>query len=166
MTDFLADVEAAIPSLRRYALALTRNPDAADDLVQDCLERALDKRSLWRPTGAVRTWLFAILHNRFVSDRRRDERRGVMAEIDGALEPEAVDNPVATVALREVGAALEALSVEQRTALLLVAVEGLTYGEAASVLGVPAGTVMSRVARARRGLQQQLAGDVPLARVK
>lgn len=166
MTDFLADVEAAIPSLRRYALTLTRDVDAADDLVQDCLERALDKRRLWRPQGPVRAWLFAILHNRFVSDRRRDSRRGPHGPLDGAAEPAAVDDPVAAVALSEVGRALDALSPEQRAALLLVAVEGLTYAEASAALGVPVGTVMSRIARARRSLSRALGEGPRLAQVK
>lgn len=166
MTDFLTEVEAAIPSLRRYALALTRDADIADDLVQDCLERALKKRRLWRPQGPVRAWLFAILHNRFVSDRRRDMRRGAHLPIDPADHPVAPDDPVANVALAEVGRALDALSLEQRTALLLVAVEGLTYREAALALGVPVGTVMSRLARARRALAQELAGRPRLAEVK
>ncbi len=166
MTDFLSEIEAAIPSLRRYALALTRDADMADDLVQDSLERALDRRRLWRPQGTVRAWLFAILHNRFVSDRRRDGRRGDHASIDAIDHPAAVDDPVSNVALAEVGRALEALSVEQRTVLLLVAVEGLTYREAATALGVPVGTVMSRVARARAALSRKLGDEPRLAQVK
>lgn len=166
MTDFLTDVEAAMPSLRRYALALTRDADMADDLVQDCLERALQKRRLWRPQGPVRAWLFAILHNRFVSDRRRDDRRGPHVPLEGVDHPHAPDDPVANVALAEVGRALEALSFEQRSALLMVAVEGLTYREASIALGVPVGTVMSRIARARRALAQEMARGPRLAEVK
>ena len=169
MPDFLTEVEAAIPNLRRYALTLTRDFDAADDLVQDCLERALAKRRLWRPHGPVLPWLFTILHNRFVSDRRRESRRAPTTTLDG-LEGErgaiAVDDPVASVALAEVGRALDELSLEQRTALLLVAVEGLTYAETAVVLGVPVGTVMSRVARARRSLGRKLGDGPRLAEVK
>jgi len=169
MSDFLSDVEAAIPNLRRYALTLTRDADAADDLVQDCLERALAKRRLFRPQTTVRAWLFAILHNQFVSDRRRETRRGEHLPLNGpAIEGAlvAVDDPLASVALAEVGRALETLSFDQRTALLLVAVEGLTYGEASTVLKVPAGTVMSRIARARRNLASALEANPRLARVK
>jgi len=166
MTDFLSDVEAAIPNLRRYALALTRDADMADDLVQDCLERALRKRRLWRPTGPVKAWLFAILHNCFVSDRRRDSRRGPHAPFGPGDEPAAIDDPVASIALKEVGDALAALSEDHRATLLLVAVERLTYKEAAAVLGAPVGTVMSRIARARKALEAAMAERPRLARVK
>ena len=166
MTDFLTDVEAAIPSLRRYALALTLDADRADDLVQDCLERALAKRRLWRPTGTVKAWLFAILHNRFISDRRREVRRGPHDPFDPARAPAGADDPSIGVELAEVGRAVEALSEEQRAVLLLVAVEGLTYAEAATVLKAPVGTIMSRLARARRSLQNSLGAEPKLARVK
>lgn len=166
MTDFLADVEASIPNLRRYALALTRDPDLADDLVQDCLERALAKRRLWRPTGSVKAWLFAILHNLFISDRRRAARRGAHLPLEAAENALATEDPVARVALAEVGRALEALSLEQKAALLLVAVEGLTYAEAGRALGAPPGTVMSRTARARRALALELGRTPRLAEVK
>jgi RNA polymerase sigma-70 factor (ECF subfamily) len=166
MSDFLTDVEAAIPGLRRYALALTRDADAADDLVQDCLERALTRRRLWRPTGTVKSWLFTILHNQFISDRRRLNRRAGDLPMDDALQQSAPDNPMANVALAETARAIEALSIEQRTTLLLVAVEGLTYAEAAMATGVPVGTIMSRLARARRALANKMEAGPRLARVK
>lgn len=166
MSDFLTDVEAAIPGLRRYALALTRDPDVADDLVQDALERALKRRRLWRPTGTVKAWLFTILHNRFISDRRREGRRAQDAPMDAAIHATAPDNPIANVALAEAGRMIETLSLDQKTTLLLVAVEGLTYAEAAAATGVPIGTVMSRLARARRTLAERMESGPRLARVK
>jgi len=105
-------VEAAIPGLRRYALALTRDADAADDLVQDCLERALTRRRLWRPTGTVKSWLLIILHNQFISDRRRMSRRAGDVPMQDALEQSAPDNPMANVTLAETARAIEALSLE------------------------------------------------------
>ena len=166
MSDFLTDVEEAIPSLRRYALALTRDADRADDLVQDCLERALAKRRLWRPTGTVKAWLFTILHNRFVSDRRREARRGAHGPLEDSRHAASVDDPSVGVQLAEVGRAIEELSEHQRAILLLVAVEGLTYAETATVTNLPVGTVMSRLARARRSLQKSLGAEPKLARVK
>ena len=127
MSDFLTDEETAIPGLRRYALALTLDAFAADDLVQDCLERALTRRRLWCPTGTVKSWLFTILHNQFISVRRRLNRRAGDLPMDVALQQSAPENPLASVALAETARAIEALSLEQRTTLLLVAVEGLTY---------------------------------------
>ena len=159
-------MEAAIPGLRRYALALTRDADAADDLLQDCLERALTRRRLWRPTGTVKSWLFIILHNQFISDRRQMSRRAGDVPMQDALEQSAPDNPMANVALAETARAIEALSLEQRTTLLLAAVEGLTYAEAASATGVPVGTIMSRLARARRALADRMEAGPRLARVK
>ena len=168
MSGFLTDVEAAIPGLRRYALALalTRDADSADDLVQDCLERALTRRRLWRPTGTVKSWLFTILHNQFISDRRRLNRRAGDLPMDDALQQSAPDNPMASVALAETARPIEALSLEQRTTLLLVAVEGLTYAEAATATGVPVGTIMSRLSRARRALADKMEAGPRLARVK
>ena len=152
-------MEAAIPGLRRYALALTRDADAADDLVQDCLERALTRRRLWRPTGTVKSWLFTILHNQFISDRRRLSRRaGDLYRWRTRWSSRQPDNPMASVALAETARAIEALSLEQRTTLLLVAVEGLTYAEAATATGVPVGTIMSRLARATARPRRQDGG--------
>ena len=165
MSRFLDEVEACVPSLRRFARALTHEADRADDLVQDCLERAIRKKRLWRPTGTVRSWLFRILVNLHRNDLRRERRRPVLVPIDGlASEPQGEPAQPSRLALAETGRALQALPVDQREALLLVALEGLSYAEAAKVLGIPRGTLMSRIARARSALRDMTENPKPRLR--
>lgn len=169
MSDFLDDMTACVPALRRYAHALTRNPDLADDLVQDCLERAIRKRSLWRPTGPLQAWLFKMLLNLYRNDARHRRRRGDVVPIDGlAVEPSVPPAQPGRVALSEIARALATLPDDQREALLLVVLEGLSYGEASGVLGIPAGTLMSRLGRARAALRQMtgVTGEPRLRTVK
>lgn len=150
----LDEIETAIPALRRYAHALTRNRDEADDLVQDCLERAVARRHLWRGEGEVRGWLFRILLNRF-RDRLRSLRlRPQLLPLESAGGIGQAGAQEGHLALSEVHAAMGRLPEDQRAALLLVAVEGLSLAEAAHVLGQPPGTVASRVARARESLRR------------
>ena len=150
---FLHQVEDAIPALRRFARALTRDRDRADDLVQDCLERAVAKRHLWRGDGSVEAWLFRILLNRHRDLRRRAPAPGWLVAVeDLPAEPQRQGGQEAHLALREVEAALARLPPEQREALLLVALEELSYDEAALALSIPRGTLMSRLARAREVL--------------
>ena len=162
MPDRIALIEPLIPALRRYAWALCRDQHAADDLVQDCLERALSSWLLRRPGGNLRSWLFAILHNGFVSGRRQAARRGAPIGLDERAselgQPAAQES---TVAMGDLLAALDALPDEQRAVLLLVGVEDLTYGEAARVLDVPIGTVMSRLSRGRERLRRVMDGERP-----
>ena len=155
MTHFLDEIEAAVPALRRYARALTRDVDRADDLVQDCLERAIRKRGLWRPTGPLQAWLFRLLLNIHRNDARSKRRRGGdHIPLDGmGFEPSTPAPQPGHIALAELGRALEQLAPEQREALLLVVVEGTSYADAASILGIPAGTLMSRLGRARAALR-------------
>ena len=162
-------LEPQIPHLRRYARALVRDQEQADDLVQDCLERAMSRWHLWRPTGSLRAWLFTILHNLHVNAVTQQARRGyaVPLETDGGqVEP---SNQHERTRVTEVVAALDDLPVEQRRVLLLVALEEFTYAEAAAITGVPIGTVMSRLARGREALRRltddKVAGAV-LRRVK
>lgn len=148
-----ARLEASIPALRRYAFALVRDRDAADDLVQDCLVRALDRLHTRTGDGDPRPWLFTILHNLCVSRWRRARiRAAVMVEVDADL-PTPAAQP-ASAELAEAMRALADLPDEQRHVLLLVAVEGFEYAEAAAILGVPVGTVMSRLSRARDRLRE------------
>lgn len=152
-------IVAEIPRLRRYARALTGDAARADDLVQDTLERALGKFALWRP-GNLRAWLFSIMHNLFVNQVRA--ARPVDCPGDEALP----DLPVrATQAdaleLGDLSAALQKLPAEQREVLLLVGLEDLSYAETAKALGVPIGTVMSRLSRGRERLRALLAGAEP-----
>ncbi|MGN7124467.1 RNA polymerase sigma factor [Methylorubrum thiocyanatum] len=161
MSDMVRLIEPLIPALRRYARALLRNPADADDLVQDCLERAIGRWHQRRAEGDVRTWLYAILHNLAVSQMRQHARRGASMPFEDA--PEAIlavaPNQHESLLQRDLTAALDALHEEQRGVLLLVSVEGLSYAEAAQVLAIPIGTVMSRLARARDRMIQLMDGE-------
>jgi RNA polymerase sigma-70 factor (ECF subfamily) len=166
MPDFLSEIEQCIPSLRRYARALMRDRERADDLVQDCLERAISRRRLWRPGGSLRAWLFTIMHNLYANEmRRRSTQPGMVPvdEIDGVLSRPA--DQTDRLVMRDIGAALGQLSADQREVLLLVALEGLSYAEVAAVQDVPMGTVMSRLSRARERLGALLDGD-PASRIR
>ena len=154
MVDFLDEMESCVPALRRYARALTRNIDHADDLVQDCLERAIARRGLFRPKGPLRPWLYTILTNLHRNARRSERRRGEALDIDTIPDLGAPAPQPGHLALAELDRAIGTLPLEQKEALLLVALEGLAYAEAAAILGIPAGTLMSRLARARATLRQ------------
>ncbi|MGV8853112.1 MAG: sigma-70 family RNA polymerase sigma factor [Devosia sp.] len=153
MDDFLGQVEACVPALRRYARALTRNFDLADDLVQDCLERAIARRGLFRPSGPVRAWLFTILLNLHRNSLRAAGRRAETVHLDSVAEPSTPAPQPGHIALAEMARAIDILPLEQKEALLLIALEGLAYGEAAAILKVPLGTLMSRLGRARAALR-------------
>ncbi len=151
----LDEIEAAIPSLRRYAHALLREREGADDLVQDCLERALARRHHWRGDGPVRAWLFRILLNRFRDNMRGAGTRAHLVPLDTAIEPACPGGQEAHLALREVHEAMGRMPPEQRAALLLVALEGMSFTQAAEVLNIPEGTLASRLGRARAFLRQK-----------
>jgi RNA polymerase sigma-70 factor (ECF subfamily) len=152
---FLDHLERWIPNLRRYARALTRDREQADDLVQDCLERALSRRHLWRAEGNTRAWLFTIMHNIHANDTRRNSNRPATVPIDAEAGHHArPPGQLPRLAGLEMAAALEALSDEQRQVVLLVALEGMSYGEVAETLGIAQGTVMSRLSRGRERLRQ------------
>lgn len=154
------DIVAEIPRLRRYARALTGDAVRADDLVQDTLERALGKWSLWQP-GNLRAWLFSIMHNLFANQARSP--RLVDYPGDEAL-PDLPTRPTQSDALelRDFARSLARLPEEQREVLLLVVLEDLSYEDTAKVLGVPVGTVMSRLSRGRERLRALLSGDEPV----
>jgi RNA polymerase sigma-70 factor (ECF subfamily) len=117
MTQFLDEMEECVPALRRYARALTGNADRADDLVQDCLERALQKRGLWRPTGPVRAWLFRMMINIYRNDLRRTRRRPETVPFDtGGFEPSTPQGQLHAVELNETARAIEHLPNDQREA--------------------------------------------------
>ena len=155
-TGLLARIEGCIPALRRYAAALLRNRDDADDLVHDCLVRALDKLHTRREDADVRAWLFAIMHNLFISQLRRAKARPAGEPLDESHEASMSIRPDQESSLhwRDLIRGLNALPVEQRCVILLVSVEDLSYADAANVLGIPVGTVMSRLARGRERLRQ------------
>jgi RNA polymerase sigma-70 factor, ECF subfamily len=164
MPDQAALIEPHIPGLRRFACALLRGDrHGADDLVQDCLERALSRWHSRRAEGDVRGWLYTILYNRFLSDQHRRRRRGVhdaLLEVAEAQLPGVAGGQDSALAHRDLLRAFAVLSEEQRSVLVLIAVEDLSYVEAARVLGVPVGTVMSRLSRGRERLRHLMNGEV------
>jgi len=163
VAGFRENVQAAIPALRRYARALTRNADIADDLVQDTLVRALRSEHLFHG-GEVRSWLYTILTNLNRNRLRSLARRPALSPLE---DNDAPDMAGPEAGGRDIERALATLVDDQRTALLLVVLEGLSYREVAEVQGVPIGTVMSRLARARAQIKSFLDGERPaLRRVK
>ena len=163
MSGFREEIQAAIPALRRYARALTRDREAADDLVQDALVRALRSERLFHG-GEIRSWLFTILTNLNRNRLRTLARRPQHAPLEDA---DAADVTGPEAGGRDIARALAALGEDQRAVLLLVVLEGLSYREVADVQGIPIGTVMSRLARARAQIKAYLEGERPaLRRVK
>ena len=153
-----AELEALIPRLRRFARALTGSREAADDLTQDTLERAWVKRELWQPGTNLRAWLFAVMQSVFVNGVRRwrpTESFDALAEA-GLERVDAGTTAESALAVSELRRALQRLPHEQCQVVLLVGLEQFSYAEAADVLGVPIGTVMSRLSRGRERLRQLL----------
>lgn len=153
--------------MRRFARSLVGDQDQADDLVQDCLERAIRKQHLWQRTGSVRSWMFRMLYNLFLNQKRR--KRPSMS-VDDLMEaqlavPAGQDKKLAC---KDIGDAIDMLAPEQKAVILLVALEGVSYDEAAEILGIAVGTVRSRLSRGRDHLRSLYSGDakVPLRRVK
>jgi RNA polymerase sigma factor (sigma-70 family) len=166
MQDMMRLVEPLIPQLRRYARSMLRNQAEADDLVQDCLLRVITRWHQRREDGDARTWVFTILHNLTVNHLKQKTRRGPHVNLEDA-EESVFSRPAtqeAALSHRDLQRSLAALPEEQRGVLLLVTVEELSYAEAAKVLGIPLGTVMSRLARARERLMKMMEGEniVPL----
>jgi RNA polymerase sigma-70 factor (ECF subfamily) len=161
MPDQAALIEAHIPGLRRFACALLRGDrEAADDLVQDTLERALSHWNLRRSEGNLRGWLYTILYNRFLSDQHRLRRRGPHGALTEDTELPGIDGGQhSALEHRDLLRAFSALPEEQRSVLLLVGVEDASYEEAARILRVPIGTVMSRLSRGRERLRRYMYGE-------
>lgn len=146
-----------IPRLRRYARALAGDAARADDLVQDTLERALVKLDLWRPGSDLRAWLFTLMHNLFVNQIRSGGP--THCELDEAADVPVRGAQADGLAVRDIHSALARLPSEQREVILLVGLEQFSYADAARVLGVPVGTVMSRLSRGRERLREIMAGQ-------
>jgi RNA polymerase sigma-70 factor (ECF subfamily) len=157
MSEYHRLVEEQIPRLRRYARALTRNRDQADDLVQDTLSRALLKEQFWQTGTNLRAWLFTMMHNQHVNNVLRDARESAMVDIEHmSTTLTATTDPSASRKMIELDRALAQLCLEQRQVILLVGLEGLSYQETAEILRVPVGTVRSRLSRARDALRELL----------
>nr|MBL8410907.1 sigma-70 family RNA polymerase sigma factor [Dechloromonas sp.] len=154
-----AALQETMPRLRRYARALVGERAAADDLVQDTLERAWQRRAQWRPGSDLRAWLFSIMHNIRVDQIRR---HGVPTQTldDAAILPTRATQSDG-LEMNDLSNALAQLPEDQRAVLLLVALEEMRYEEVASALGIPVGTVMSRLSRGRERLRQILEGRSP-----
>jgi RNA polymerase sigma-70 factor (ECF subfamily) len=153
----LSEIENCIPALRRYAVALLRDRQDAEDLVHDCLVRALDKLHTHRDNVDLRAWLFTIMHNLFLNQRRR---RRVSPDTETLEQPDGEDaggtpgDQEDRLLWKEMLRVLNSLPEDQRAVIFLVSVEDLSYAETARVLEVPVGTVMSRLARGRERLRQ------------
>ena len=157
MSTIAALLEPQIPRLRRYARALTQDSAQADDLVQSCLVRALAKQHLWRPGTDLRAWLFTILHNQHVNHLRRARREGSPVAVEDAAPFLAVaPSAAAILELRDLERVIATLPGEQREVIGLVGREGMRYEEIAATLGIPIGTVRSRLSRARARLRELL----------
>lgn len=164
MADLHAGIVKEILPLRRYALSLSQNRDDAEDLVQDCIARALERSHLFTPGTNLRAWLMTILHNQFISGKRRGHRMTAQLPNDWPEQAAMATPPsqIMGLELRAVGEAFARLPREQRRVILLVCVHGMKYEEAAEQLGVAVGTVRSRLSRARAALGVALdASPVP-----
>ena len=168
--DFRSQLAGELPYLRRFARALAGDAALADDLVQDCAERALNKSHLYDPSRPLRAWLYAILRNLFISGLRRDGRSTVVKTVDdltggeGAV-PAAQEDRLSVLLI---GEALDRLPPQHREVIVLVGLEEMSYRDVAEIIGVPMGTVMSRLSRARGQLRDILEqrGHTVLRRVK
>ena len=158
MESMNAIITAQIPRLRRYARALTGDRTSADDLVQDTLERAWGKLHLWRRGSDMRAWMFSIMHNTFINHIRKNQIVTVSMD-DDALEVPTRATQEDFLRMRDLASAIGKLPYEYREVILLIGLEQLSYEEAAKVLGIPLGTVMSRLSRGRERLRALMAGE-------
>jgi RNA polymerase sigma-70 factor (ECF subfamily) len=158
LMNFRSDIAGEVPYLRRFARALTGDAALADDLVQDCIERALRKQHLFDETRRLRAWLFAILRNLYISGLRRNAHGATAKSVDEMISGEDAVEPEqeSRLALSDIASALERLPAAHREVLLLIALEEMSYREVAEIIGVPVGTVMSRLSRARGSLRAML----------
>jgi RNA polymerase sigma-70 factor (ECF subfamily) len=170
MSSFRTDLIAELPYLRRFARGLCGDASVADDLVQDCVERALAKSHLYDPARPLRAWLYAVLRNVFVSNWRRDSKFKSAKDIDdlSGFEGAVAADQESNMSVSLISKALDTLPSQQREVLVLISLEEMSYAQAAEIIGVPIGTIMSRLSRARAHLQIILEerGTTVLRRVK
>ena len=156
-----------IPSLRRYAKVLCNDPDQADDLVQECLLRAISRRKLWLGHKGIRPWLFTIMHNLFINALRKPTHLYVENLSEDYVSRAVSDDHAEELSmLADFEKSFNMLTTEQREVLVLVGVEQLSYKRVAKITNVPVGTVMSRLARAREHLRKTLDGEVQSKKIK
>ena len=160
-----ADIVACIPSLRRYARGLTGDRDRADDLVQDTLERAWRRFTLWQRRGEARAWTFGIMHNLFIDQVRARRDKPEQSAIEDLHEAPDRATQSDRLEVQDLERVLQRLPPEQREVLLLVGVEEMSYSEVARVVGAPIGTVMSRLSRARERLRAELEGREMISKI-
>jgi len=160
-----AAILAEIPRLRRYARAMLGDRAAADDLVQDTLERAWARLHQWRAGSDMRAWLFGIMHNLRVDQLRRPRLATQSLDADDCVLPTRPTQNDA-LELRDLESALGQLPDEQREVMLLLALEELSYADIAAALGIPVGTVMSRLSRGRERLRLIMDGQLPATRLR
>jgi RNA polymerase sigma-70 factor (ECF subfamily) len=169
-SDFRTQLAAELPPLRRFARALSGDPALADDLVQDCVERAMVKSHLYDPARPLRTWLYAVLRNIYISGLRRSGRSTIVKAVEELVDGEDSVPPEQehAMAAGSITEALDRLSPQHREVIVLVGLEEMSYRDVSEILGVPLGTVMSRLSRAREHLRQMLEdrGHMVLRRVK
>jgi len=158
MSEFTKELEQCIPALRRYAHSLLYKQEEADDLVQDCLERAIKKQALWQQGTSLRAWLFTMQHNLYINQLRKLGRQPLMIEETEQLahnhEPHKSE-----VLIRDINYCIQQLPDDQRQVLLLVTVQGFSYKEVSEIVDAPLGTIMSRLSRARKNLQALMNGE-------
>lgn len=158
---------AELPRLRRYALALIGETALADDLLQDTVERALRNEASLMDVRQIYGWLRSILHNLYIDEVRQRRSRPPSQDIEEAVDSLALSVPAANRALYvDLSRAMAQLSIDHRQILLLAGLEGLSYREMADELGIPIGTVMSRLVRAREQLRRRLEGEAPPAKMR
>jgi RNA polymerase sigma-70 factor, ECF subfamily len=161
MPDIARLLEHEIPRLRRYARALTHDAGRADDLVQNCLVRALTKQHLWQEGTDLRAWLFTILHNLHVNEVRRTARDNAAVPAEELAAALPVDESAThSLQLRDLHRALGQLPEEQRQIILLAGLEGMPYEQIAQILEIPIGTVRSRLSRGREALRKLMEMEV------
>lgn len=167
MKKFETQLIEHIPRLRRYARALTTTVCAADDLVQDTLERALNKKNLWQQNTRLRPWLFTLMHNLYINQLKQLQNRPMMQELDETIS-DAAASPESAINMQQLNVCIDKLPAEQKEIFLLVSLEGFAYEEVARIIDIPVGTVMSRLSRAREKLRKHMlqTHTLPLRRVK
>jgi RNA polymerase sigma-70 factor (ECF subfamily) len=170
MMDVREEMMAHVPRLRRYARALVKDHNLADDLVQDTLERGLRNTARFRPGSDLRAWLSTIMHHVFINQISKLAAHAVHISVDDDSIPESEfavhGNHSQSLEVRDIDDALQRLPAEQREVVLLIALEEMSYAEVAIALGVPIGTVMSRLSRARARLRELMPDTRPSAKRK